>query len=108
MLGRLSKCESGTVKEQNAAVILDTNNEHSFGKYMWQIKSIQFYVDKFYHQKVDRRTAILIALDAYPDIPVDDLTRKVLFEAKNNAADWYNCAQKLGLPGEINLLNKFR
>jgi hypothetical protein len=108
MMGRLSKCESGTVKEQNAAVILDTNNEHSFGKYMWQIKSVQHYVDKFYHKKIDRRTAILIALDAYPEIPVDELTRRVLFEAKNNAADWYNCAQKLGLPGEINLLNKFR
>ena len=54
----------------------------SIGKYMWQIQSMQGEIADHYDRKVDRKTAILVAIDAYSEIPVDDITRKVLFTGK--------------------------
>lgn len=106
VLAQLAKCESGGITEPEAAIILDSNNRMSIGKYMWQVTSVQRYVEKYYGQKVDRKTATLIAMDAWPTIPIADLTRTVLFEEGNQAADWKNCATRLGLPEQIRLINK--
>jgi hypothetical protein len=112
LLQELAKdCETKDVKEPYAAVILDTNNQMSFGPHMWQIDSVQRYVKKFYHQAIDRRTAILIALDAYPQIPLYELSEKVAFDeavinGRGGIYNWKNCAVKLSLQDKIKWIHK--
>ena len=106
ILAALAKCESESVDEPEAALVWDSNQKHAIGKYQWQIKSVQRYVQKWYGQKIDRKTAILIALNAYPEIPVDELTRKVVFEDAGIAKDWVNCSNKYGLPAKVELIKE--
>ncbi len=69
---------------------------------------MQYYVEKYYGQKVTRKTAILIALDAYPQIPVDEPTRKIVFEDKGPQIDWVNCSKKHSLEAKTELIRKFQ
>ena len=106
VLTKLAACESGSTVEPEAAIILDTNNKMSIGKYMWQVASVQHYVKLFYGKEVSRKDATLIALNAYSEIPVDELTEKVIFEDDKNLENWHNCSKAKGLYAELDFINR--
>ncbi len=108
ILAKLASCETGAVKEPGAALIFDSNEEASVGKFQWQVKSVQWYVSVFYEKDIDRRDAILIALDAHPEISLTDLTKKVLFEDEKSWRNWWNCSQKHGLEVQVEMVKKLK
>lgn len=95
-------CETKDVKEPDAAIILDSNNQMSIGAWMWQIKSVQFYVKKFEGRDIDRVEAIRIAID---HDKAHELTKKVLFEEKDGWTNWLMCGKKLNLANSISIIN---
>lgn len=99
-----SECETKGVDEPDAAIILDTNHQMSIGKYMWQIKSVQFYAEKLYGEQLSRKEAILTALGEGA-IDINEMTQRVLFEVENGHREWFNCANALGLEREIEIIN---
>lgn len=108
ILAQLAQCESGGTQEPNAAILLDSNNAMSIGKFMWQINSVIHYMKILFDKKVTRQEAIEIAIDAHPEIRIDDLTRKVIFEDSKGIWNWANCAKKHGLEAQINLIKKLK
>jgi excinuclease UvrABC helicase subunit UvrB len=106
LMERLAACESGDTLEPDAAIILDTNNKMSIGKYMWQVASVQHYVKLFYGREVSRKDATLIALNSHPEISVDELTKKVIFEDDKNLENWHNCSKAKGLYTELEFINR--
>ncbi len=109
-----AECETKGVKEPDSIVIFDSNNLPSFGKYMWQTDSMQRYVLKWYGKKITRKEAILIALGE-GSIDLEEVTRKTLFDEpasqvngrwRGGWANWYNCANKLDLKKEIEIINQ--
>jgi hypothetical protein len=98
-------CETKTVKEPDATILLDTNNQMSIGRYQFQIATIQFYVKKFEQRDITRVEAIQIAIDADR---AGKLAEQILFGDPNGWKNWMTCANKLGLPKEIEILNQLR
>lgn len=99
LLARLSSCEGNT---DASAVIIDTNNEVSVGIYKFQIKTVQFYEKSLYQKHVTREEAILIALN---DAEASALAKDIIFNA-GGIDNWHNCAKKLDLSAEVEVLNK--
>lgn len=108
ILAQLASCESGGTEEPEAIIILDTNDAMSIGKYQWQIKSLQHYAHVFYHAKLSRKEAILLALDAHDSISLDEITKKVIFEDSKGLGNWYNCTERKGLEPQVDLIKKIR
>lgn len=107
VLADLAKCETEGTKEPEGAIILDSNKEISIGKFMYQRKTVQFYAQKFYQKQVSRKDSILIALDAYPAIPLAELTEKILFEDVKGWTNWIVCSGRYDIQNRIKLINKF-
>ncbi len=108
ILARLAQCETGGVVEQNSAILLDSNNQMSIGRYMWQRESVEYYAKLMYGKEIDRTEAILIAIDEHPTIALDDFTLDVMFTVKDGVWAWANCAKKHGFEGEINIIKKLQ
>ncbi len=96
-------CETKGIKEPDAAIILDTNNKMSIGRYMYQITTVQYYYQKIYDEEITRVEAIQIAIDKER---ATELTRAILFTQKGGAKNWFICSKKLNLESQINLINK--
>ena len=98
-----TKCESVGVREPDAAIILDTNGQMSIGSWMFQIKTVQYYVKKFEGRDISRVDAIRIAIDHEK---AHDMVKKVLFEVQGGYKEWANCAKKLDLSSKIDVVNR--
>lgn len=98
----IASCESGGVKEPDATLILDSNNQMSIGAWQWQIKSVQHYVNLFEGRTISRVEAIQIAID---HDKAKALVTKVLFEEKDGYENWHTCGVKLGVASKIELIN---
>jgi hypothetical protein len=105
LIDDLGVCETLGVAEPDATIILDSNNEMSIGNYMFQIKTVQHYVQKFENRKISRVDAIRIAID---HDKAKELTKRILFTEKQGYKNWFNCAGKLGLSGKISLVNSIQ
>lgn len=99
------ECETKGVKEPDAAIILDSNEQMSLGAWMWQIKSVQHYVKLFEDRDINRVEAIQIAIDHNK---ARELTRKVIFEDEKGVWNWANCAKKLDLEAQVKLIKKLK
>ena len=108
ILTRLAQCEIGGVKEPNSAMILDSNNKMSIGRYMWQRESVVCYAKRLYGIDITRTEAILIAIDQHPTIDLDEFTLDVMFKIKNGADAWFNCTNKHGFRSEIKIIKKLQ
>lgn len=108
VMADLASCETRGVNEPDAAIILDTNDAMSIGRYMYQIRTVQHYAHVFYDVELSRKEAIQVAIDAHPDISLDDMTRKVIFEDSKGIDNWYNCNVKLGLEAKIEIIKSLR
>lgn len=98
-------CETKGVKEPDAAIILDSNNAMSLGSWMWQVKSVQHYVKQFEGREINRVEAIQIAIDHEK---AHALTKKVIFEDEKGVWNWANCAKRLDLEAQVELIKKLQ
>ena len=99
----LAKCETRGVKEPDAAIILDSNDEMSIGSWMWQIKSVQHYVKVFEKRDITRVEAIRIAID---HDQARELTKKVIFEDSKGIWNWANCAKKHSFEDRVEIIKR--
>ena len=101
------KCETKGVPEPDGYVRMDSNETLSWGKFQWQRDSIKLYVKQFYGQDINYQRAGLIAWGLDKDIPLDELTLKVLFEDTGKGwKNWLNCGKQLGLEQQIIIIKK--
>jgi len=106
MLKELSLgCETKGVKEPDGAILLDSNNKMSIGRYMFQIDTVIHYMKKLEGRNITRREAIEIAVD--PD-RAGQLAEKILFGEELGYKNWAICSAKLGIAKEIEILNKLK
>lgn len=107
-ISELAACETGTVKEPDAALIFDSNSEASVGRYQFQRSTVQLYSEELYGKKVSRAEAIEIAVD--PE-RATELVRDILFsgevDTREAVGNWYNCARKIGLEQKVEWIRKF-
>jgi hypothetical protein len=104
MLKQLSLgCETKSVKEPDGAIILDTNNKMSIGRYMFQIDTIKYYIKKYEDRVITSREAIEIAVDP---TRAEALAEKILFREPTGYDNWAICSAKLGIAKEIEILKK--
>jgi hypothetical protein len=96
-------CETKGVDEPDSAIILDSNSKMSIGRFMFQRETVQYFVQKFENRKITKREAIEIAIDP---VRASALAEKILFTEKEGWRHWSNCATLLGLPKEIEIINK--
>jgi hypothetical protein len=98
-------CETKGVKEPDGAILLDTNKEMSIGRYMFQIKTVQYYIKKFEQRDITRVEAIQIAIDP---VRATKLAEQILFNEPNGVSNWKLCGDKLGLQKEIEIIKKLQ
>lgn len=97
-------CETKGSKEPDGAIILDVNNEMSIGRFMFQIKTVQYYVKRFEGRDISRREAITLAVDP---VAAKELARKIIFEADGIKGNWYNCSIRFQLEKEVQVIKEF-
>lgn len=97
----IGSCESGFVKEPDAAIVFDTNNEASLGHLQFQVKTVQAYVKLFEGRKINRLEAITIAHDHQQS---HDLAKKIVFEDSKGWKNWFNCGNKVHADATVNAI----
>jgi hypothetical protein len=97
------KCETKDVAEPDAAMILDTNNQMSVGAWMFQVKTVQHYVKVLEGRDISRVEAIRIAID---HDQARTLAKRIIFEEQGGIFNWANCADRLDLAPEIEVIKK--
>lgn len=104
VLARLAKCETDGVEDPDGAIIFDSNEVPSIGKFQFQRKTIKHYIKTFEGRDITNREAIEIAIDPEKS---GALVGAIIFDNKIPPdTDWYNCSRKLGLVREVEIINK--
>lgn len=104
LVRRLSEdCEAKGSKEPEGLIIFDKNGEASIGALQFQVKTVQHYWKQFYGKTLSRKDAILKAVDT---AEASTLAEKIIFDEIGGLWNWKNCAEKLQLSHEVELLRK--
>jgi hypothetical protein len=102
VVARLSKCESAGAADPDGLIVFDTNHKASIGRMQFQTATVIQYYKKLYKQTITSKEANVIAMDKEK---ATQLAKDIIFN-DGGIGNWYNCANKLGLPAEIKILNK--
>lgn len=102
-LATLKTCESGGKTEDDAPMILDTNNKMSIGLYMFQIDTVIHYYKTLYGKDVTRKEAVEIALD---EEKAGKLAHDIIFTTEKGPREWVNCFKKHGLVEDLKVIEK--
>jgi len=105
VLESLANCETGGIKDRDGAILLDTNNEMSIGRYMFQRNTVIHYYKRLYGKQIGRADAIKIAVDKEK---ATELARDILFDTKLGYKNWWNCNKKLNLKTKIEIIKKLK
>ena len=103
LLTELKECETPGYTEDDAPIILDSNKEMSIGRYMFQIKTVQWYAEKIYGDKLTRKQAVELALD---EKRAEQLAHDIIFTTSSGLKDWHNCNKWKGLDGQLEVIKK--
>lgn len=103
VVNKLSQCESGGAKDPDGLIIFDSNKKASIGRLQFQVSTVQYYYKVLYEKTITQKEAIEIATDADK---AKSLAKDIMFTSKKQANDWYNCAIKLDLNKEIQIIKK--
>ena len=109
VLKQLANCETNGVSEPDGYVKMDSNDFLSWGRYQYQRPTVQLYVKLFYGQEINLQRAGLIAWGLDKEIPLDELTLRILFVPEGEDKgwkNWLNCGKKIGIEQQIKILNK--
>lgn len=96
-----TNCETKGVKDPDGAIIFDSNNEASIGRFQFQRKTIIYYYQKFYGKTLTNAEAIAVAIDP---IKSTELASKILFGEKGGHRNWFTCSNKLDLANKVELI----
>ena len=98
-------CEAQGLKEPDGAIVFDSNEVASIGRFQFQVLTVQYYVQVFEEKEIDRAEAIRIAIDKEQ---ATELARSIIF---NDTVDndkevgglwnWKNCTRKLNLVPQV-------
>jgi len=103
VVARLAACESAGHSEDDGIIIFDTNNRASIGRLQFQKATVIHYMKRLYGQDITAKEAVLIALDTEK---AKALATDIIFTTDNDATDWLNCSNKLGLGADIKAIKK--
>lgn len=103
VVSRLKQCESERYTEDDGIIIFDSNNKASIGLMQFQKATVQHYAKVLYGDEITAKDAVLIALD---DRRATALAKDIIFEVKGGVWNWENCAKRLNLAPEIEVLKK--
>lgn len=104
VVSKLFACESAGYTEDQAIIIMDTNNHLSFGQGQFQTRTIIHYYKVLYGKDLTPKEAVLIALDTQK---ASELAKDIIFLTKNKVSgDWYNCAVKYNLDAQVDMIKK--
>lgn len=104
VLDRLAKCETDGTEDPDGAIIFDSNEHPSIGRYQFQRKTVRHYIKEYEGRDITNSEAIAIAIDP---VKASSLVSKIIFEnGVDPALDWHTCSRKLGLSKEVEILNK--
>lgn len=106
---RLEQCESGGAREPEALITYDPDksgkkgNIASLGSLQFKVHTVQHYISKFDGRALSQVDAIKIATDRNE---ARELAKRVIFEEEGGVFNWANCAKKLNLVPEIEVIKK--
>lgn len=100
---KLQKCESGGHAEDAGVIIFDTNNKASIGSLQFQRSTVQHYYKVLYNKVITGQEAVEIAINP---TTAKELAKKIIFEDSKGVENWHNCATKLGLYKEVEIIKK--
>jgi hypothetical protein len=109
VVDKLQACESAGYTEEQGLVTFDPDKSGkkshvgSYGNLQYKQPTVQHYMKKLYNKEVTGKEAILIALDLEQ---ARQLTYDIIFKEIGGVNNWLNCANKLGLHGDINIIRK--
>lgn len=111
LVHRLSQCESaghgddyGLITfDQNKAGTLSARNTPSIGPLQFKITTLQTFYKQRTGKEISGRDAVVLAL-GYDT--ASDLASYVIFETKGGIYNWANCATKLNLVAEVEVLKR--
>lgn len=111
LVARLAQCEGAGHKEDDAIITYDNNRAgtltgktvFSLGNLQWKVSTVQHYAKLRDGSVLTQKEAVLLALDLKQ---ASDLASYVIFETPNGINNWQNCANRLGLQGEVAIIKK--
>ena len=92
------RCETKGLDEPDAAIVLDSNNEMSIGRYQFQRDTVIYYYSKLYGKDITRREAIEISVDPDKSGP---LALDILFQDGYEHTDWINCTKWMDIDTKV-------
>jgi hypothetical protein len=91
-------------KDPDGAIIFDSNNEASIGRFMFQRATVKYYVKVFEKREITNSEAIAIAIDK---VRATELAEKILFlDGGKSERNWYNCDRKMNIGARVEMLKK--
>lgn len=103
-LERLSVgCETRGVADPDGAIIFDSNNQPSIGRFQFQRKTVIHYVKLLENRDITNAEAVKISVDKDK---ATELASRIIFGLGELESNWTNCARKLGLQSELNIIKK--
>jgi len=103
VLDDLKKGESSNAPEDDALIILDTNNKASIGSYQFQIDTVVFYNKKIYRKDITRKQAVLISLD---DKKARHLADDIIFKTQGGIFNWKLTSKKYDLVSRVTIIKE--
>jgi hypothetical protein len=95
--------------DPDGAIIFDSNNEASVGRFMYQRDTVIAYENLFYGREVKRSEAIAISIDS---VRASELAWRILTEDSENekngggANNWKNCNKKHNISQRVDMWKK--
>ncbi len=107
---RLSNCERAGLTEDDGIIIYDDNASGTLGNQIPSIGVLQFkkstvqhYYKTLYKKDITATEAVVIALDKEKSF---SLAKDIIFGTDKGLSNWLNCANKLQLRPEVDIINK--
>lgn len=110
VVSKLSDCERAGHTEEDGIIIYDDNSAGTLGKQIPSIGVLQFkkstvqhYYKTLYSKDITAKEAVMIALDKEQSFK---LAKDIIFTTDKGLSNWLNCANKLQLRSEVDIINK--
>jgi hypothetical protein len=105
----LHMCETPEwVEDKDGAIIFDSNEEASIGRFQFQRETVKFYIGLRDGREITNAQAIAIAID---EQKATKLASWILFDREYNGeagytSDWVNCSKKHDLERRVELVRE--
>lgn len=86
-------CETKNLEDPDGAIIFDSNDEASVGRFQFQRKTVIGYYKMLYNEEITKAESIAIAIDP---VRAKQLAYDIIFTEHEDKKEgnWYNCSQR--------------